>query len=271
VEAGVDEIGTTNVTLKTRISEGVTLLSAKLALATGEEVEGRVQECADDLHEVTESLTQGIEDLKQTERALAQAKAALTDTKVALAIAIEAGKEALLNAQHDARTGLPNRELFDARLGHAIAIAKRHDWNLAVMFLDLDRFKSINDAHGHSAGDTLLKEIAARLSKHVREEDTLCRTGGDEFLYLVMNPKSRQNIERIADAVHERVSQPVTVGGLQLRVGASIGIAVYPADAESGYDRIRLADAEMYRAKKSGSRRCFAAATAEAPGTPPAP
>ncbi len=84
---------------------------------------------------------------------------------------------------HDSTTGLPNRDLFDDRLTHAIALAKRHTWVLAVMFLDLDRFKYINDTHGHAVGDAVLKEVAKRLLRHARDEDTVCRNGGDEFLY----------------------------------------------------------------------------------------
>ena len=91
---------------------------------------------------------------------------------------------------HDATTGLPNRALFDYRLAHAIALAERHDWTLAVMFLDLDRFKSTNDTYGHDVGDLGLKEVSQRLLQHARDEDAVCRNGGDEFLYLLMNPKA---------------------------------------------------------------------------------
>ena len=229
VEACADDIGTTNVNLKAKIAEGTTQLSAQKTLAAGTAFEGQVQECADDLHDVTETLAKGIEDLERTERALSQARRALTVTKAALATSIDAEKEALLQAQHDSTTGLPNRDLFDVRLAGAIAIAKRHDWTLAVMFLDLDRFKSINDNHGHHAGDAVLKGVSERLSGHVREEDTLCRTGGDEFLYLVVNPQGHRNIERIAQAVVSRISQPIAIDGLQLAVEASVGIAVYPS------------------------------------------
>ena len=125
------------------------------------------------------------------------------------------------------------------------------------MFLDLDRFKAINDAYGHSVGDAVLKEIAARLSRHAREEDTVCRNGGDEFLYLLVNPQGDENVERIAQAVAGRISQPIAVDGLQLVVQASIGIAVYPRNAQSGESLIRQADAAMYDAKKTRSSHAF--------------
>jgi two-component system, cell cycle response regulator len=151
---------------------------------------------------------------------------------------------------HDSTTGLPNRDLFDDRLTHAIALAKRHTWTLAVMFLDLDRFKAINDTHGHAVGDRVLKEVAKRLLQHSRDEDTVCRNGGDEFLYLLMNPQDMQNIERIGAALLKAVGEPVDVEDLRSIITASIGIAVYPADGATGEQLIRNADAAMYRAKR---------------------
>jgi two-component system cell cycle response regulator len=153
---------------------------------------------------------------------------------------------------HDSTTGLPNRDLFDDRLTHAIALAKRHTWMLAVMFLDLDRFKCINDTHGHAVGDRVLKEVAKRLLQHARDEDTVCRSGGDEFLYLLMNPQGTENIERIAGALLKTIGQPIDLGDLQPVINASIGIAVYPDNGTSGEQLIRNADTAMYRAKKAG-------------------
>jgi len=153
-------------------------------------------------------------------------------------------------ALHDSTTGLPNRDLFDDRLTHAIALAKRHAWTLAVMFLDLDRFKCINDTHGHAVGDEVLKEVAKRLLQHTREEDTVCRNGGDEFLYLLMNPQGTGNIERIARNLLKTIGQPIDMGDLQPVIKASIGIAVYPDDGTTGEQLIRNADTAMYGAKK---------------------
>jgi diguanylate cyclase (GGDEF)-like protein len=152
---------------------------------------------------------------------------------------------------HDATTGLPNRDLFDDRLTHAIALARRHAWTLAVMFLDLDRFKEINDTHGHAVGDAVLKEVAKRFVQHTREEDTVCRNGGDEFLYLAMNPQGTANIEAIAGKLSTVIGQPVDLGDLQVVIKASIGIAVYPDNGTSGEQLIRNADTAMYRAKKA--------------------
>jgi diguanylate cyclase (GGDEF)-like protein len=151
---------------------------------------------------------------------------------------------------HDSTTGLPNRDLFDDRLTHAIALAKRHTWMLAVMFLDLDRFKYVNDTHGHAVGDGVLKEVAKRLLLHARDEDTVCRNGGDEFLYLLMNPQGSENIDRIAGGLLKTIGQPIDLGDLQPVIKASIGIAVYPANGTTGEQLIRNADVAMYRAKR---------------------
>jgi two-component system, cell cycle response regulator len=160
-------------------------------------------------------------------------------------------------ALHDSTTGLPNRDLFNDRLTHAIAMAKRHTWTLAVMFLDLDRFKHINDTHGHAVGDTVLKEVAIRLLGNSRDEDTVCRNGGDEFLYLLINPQGSENIRRIADTLLQSIAQPIDAGDLNPIIEASIGIAVYPDDGTTGEQLIRNADTAMYRAKESASGRIF--------------
>jgi two-component system cell cycle response regulator len=160
-------------------------------------------------------------------------------------------------ALHDSTTGLPNRDLFNDRLTRAIAMAKRHAWTLAVMFLDLDRFKYINDTHGHAVGDGVLKEVAKRLLGHTRDEDTVCRNGGDEFLYLLINPQGSENIRRIADTLLQSIAQPIDVGDLKPIIEASIGVAVYPADGTTGEQLIRNADTAMYRAKESVSGLIF--------------
>lgn len=254
VEACADELASANSRVKQKIADGATMLSAHKALARSQAVETTVQECADDLTSVTKTLVEGIDDLEQTEIALMQSHEALAQSEAALTVALEGEKQATLRALHDPATGLPNRALFDDRLAHAIALAERHGWTLAVMFLDLDRFKSVNDVHGHAAGDSVLKEVARRLSLSCRDEDTVCRNGGDEFLYLLMNPQGSENIERIAGSVVKNIAQPIRIDDLQLFIEPSIGIAIYPDDGMSGEELIRNADAAMYRAKKGMSR-----------------
>ena len=252
VEACAEDLGAANDSVKKSIDQGATTLPAREALQKGERVEAKVQECADDLSEVTDTLAQGIQELEQVEIALTRSRAALAETETALATAQVEAKQATLRAMHDAATGLPNRGLFDDRLAHGIALAERNRWTLAVMFIDLDRFKVINDEHGHATGDRVLKEVAQRLQRFARDDDTVCRNGGDEFLVLLMNPKGRANVWRVATALQKEIARPMDIDGIERAVGASIGIALYPSDGTAGDQLVELADKAMYRAKKGG-------------------
>lgn len=252
-EAVAQDLASKNDEVKKEISRGATVLPAARTLENSEHVEAKVQECADDLVGVTDTLAQGIADIKQVEIALARARTTLADTERALTMARAEERRATQRALHDSATGLPNRALFDDRLAHGISLAKRHDWTLAVMFLDLDRFKSINDDHGHAAGDIVLRQVAVRLALHARDEDTVCRNGGDEFLYLLMNPKTRADVERMAGVVLKNLARPIDFAGRALSVRSSIGIAIYPDDGVTGDELIRHADDAMYRAKRGSS------------------
>lgn len=251
VETCAEDLAQANEGTKRTIAAGATTLPARQTLDHNEAVETKVQECADDLDSVTKTLARGIDELKAVEVALASSRTALAQTTASLASALASEERANVRALHDQTTGLPNRALFDDRLSHALAIAERHDWTVAVMFLDLDRFKSVNDVHGHAAGDVVLKEIAKRLAQNARDEDTVCRNGGDEFLYLLMNPQGRENVERIAAAVVENLAQTIRLGEQQLTVRPSIGIAIYPDGGIDGEALIQNADAAMYRAKRT--------------------
>ena len=250
VEACAEDLAQANEGAKRTIAAGATTLPARQTLDHNEAVETKVQECAEDLDSVTKTLAQGIDDLKVVEVALASSRAALAETTASLASALASEERANLRALHDHTTGLPNRALFDDRLSQALALAERHGWTVAVMFLDLDRFKSVNDIHGHAAGDVVLKEVAKRLAQDARDEDTVCRNGGDEFLYLLMNPRGLDNVERIAAAVIENLARTIRVGEKQLTVRPSIGIAIYPDGGVTADALIQNADAAMYRAKK---------------------
>jgi diguanylate cyclase (GGDEF)-like protein len=250
VESCADDLALANSNAKQTMAAGSKTLPARQTLDKSEAVETKVQECAEDLDSVTRTLAQGIDELKHVEAALARSRTALAETTVSLESARSGEERANLRALHDHTTGLPNRALFDDRLAQAIALAQRHDWTVAVMFLDLDHFKTVNDVHGHAAGDVVLKEVAKRLAQEARDEDTVCRNGGDEFLYLLMNPQGRANVECIAAAVIENLARSIRVGTKQLTVRPSIGIAIYPDGGVDGSALIQNADAAMYRAKK---------------------
>lgn len=158
-------------------------------------------------------------------------------------------------AHHDPLTGLANRLLFKERLEHAITQAHRTGKPLAVLFVDLDRFKVINDTAGHGAGDQVLLECAQRLRHCLRDSDTVARTGGDEFLILVEAPTSPIHVPSVAQKVLTAVEQPFQVGGKEFSIGASIGISTYPADGTQVETLIQNADIAMYRAKSEGRGR----------------
>ncbi|RNF83336.1 diguanylate cyclase domain-containing protein [Montanilutibacter psychrotolerans] len=156
------------------------------------------------------------------------------------------------SAQVDGLTGLPNRVLLLDRFAGAIAFAKRHGTRIALLFLDLNKFKQINDTLGHAVGDEVLKLAAKRFSALVREEDTVCRYGGDEFLILLTEVSHASDSTLVADKVIAALAVPSRVGDHVLRLTASIGISVYPDDGEDAQTLIDHADAAMYRAKRLG-------------------
>ena len=155
-------------------------------------------------------------------------------------------------AYHDALTGLANRRLFQEHLTLALALAQRKTGILAVLFLDLDHFKVINDSLGHTIGDALLRVVAMRLKTHVREGDVIARVGGDEFTIVLQDLKKREDIPAIAQKVLRAVAEPIDVDGHRLYATASIGIAVYPDDGQDAETLLKNADNAMYRSKSEG-------------------
>ena len=155
-------------------------------------------------------------------------------------------------AFHDALTGLPNRLLLMERLERLIKMAKRQPRQIALMFLDLDGFKSVNDMFGHDIGDYVLKTIANRFSAELRNSDTVARLGGDEFVILLDNPDSQDNIAAIASRLIEVANEPIHSDGANVHVGTSIGISIFQQNEQSADQLLKLADDAMYEAKKSG-------------------
>lgn len=155
-------------------------------------------------------------------------------------------------AQHDTLTTLPNRSLFYDRLNQAMARARRDKGTVAVLFLDLDGFKLINDTYGHDVGDALLCETAKRIAECVRETDTVARMGGDEFTVILSNAGERSSIERVADKIIATLNRPFDLDGKICSVGASIGIALYADKDKTAEQMVKIADDAMYAAKNSG-------------------
>ena len=155
-------------------------------------------------------------------------------------------------AYHDSLTGLPNRISMRERLKHAMAHAKRHELNVAVLMLDLDEFKAVNDTFGHAAGDTLLVEVASRLKQCVRLTDTVARLGGDEFIVVLEELPDLHAADAVVEKIIAAIAEPVSVGGHEITVTTSVGIGGYPADAMDIENLLKSADAAMYHAKAQG-------------------
>jgi len=155
-------------------------------------------------------------------------------------------------AHHDSLTGLPNRLQLQLRLEHGIAWARRHDSRLAVLFIDIDHFKEINDTLGHEAGDQVLAQFAQRLRQCVREVDTVARQGGDEFIVLLAELRSPHDAQQVANKIITAIATPFTVHDQALDVAASVGVAVYPDDEIDIDHLVEKADLAMYAAKQRG-------------------
>ncbi len=175
--------------------------------------------------------------------------------------AAEAGNRLSHQAHHDALTGLPNRVLLEDRLEQALARAQRNQTFAAVLCIDLDRFKQVNDTFGHHVGDLYLKEVVARLNSRVRASDTLARTGGDEFTAVVSDLPSSTAAMKVAEALLGTLNAPLMIQDCPLPATACIGVAVYPDDARDGENLRKAADQAMYRAKSRGRNQaeCFSA------------
>lgn len=155
-------------------------------------------------------------------------------------------------AHHDTLTGLPNRLLFKDRLGQSIIRARRKNTRVAILFLDLDRFKTINDTLGHDVGDALLVEVAARLQRQCRQSDTVARLGGDEFVFILDDINGRENVEVVAGKIMKAMRREVQVCGHAMLVSTSIGIGIFPDDSEEIEGVIKCADLALYKAKAEG-------------------
>jgi diguanylate cyclase (GGDEF)-like protein len=171
-------------------------------------------------------------------------------------------------ALNDPLTGLANRRLLADRMSMAIVHARRNRTAMAVIYLDLDGFKQINDALGHGVGDAVLKTAAGRLVALVREEDTVARLGGDEFMVSLWHVTGADHAAGVGQRVIEALSSPLAIEGRSLNMTASAGVAIYPVHGEDAEALMKSADLALYEAKRAGKNACRVAGQAEAPGRP---
>jgi diguanylate cyclase (GGDEF)-like protein len=159
-------------------------------------------------------------------------------------------------ANYDAVTNLPNRRLFLDRLEQEMKKCRRSGESLALFYVDLDRFKEINDEYGHDVGDSLLVEAACRISSCIRTTDIVARQGGDEFIVLLTGLTETSQVDVVAESITDLLAQPFLIGDIEANISGSIGISIYPNDAADEEALIRKADQAMYLAKSQG-RNCF--------------
>lgn len=248
VEECANDLSSINADLKRELRDGGVSPGVENALEKSEAVESKVDDASAELSQVNRALKEEV-----TERHVLEAQ---------LVTAIKQGDEARHTSLHDTLTGLPNRALFNDRLEHGLAAANRNGLDFAVMFLDLDDFKMINDTYGHDVGDLVLQMIAGRLKKTTRDDDTVCRHGGDEFLYLLMNTESEHDIAIVAEKIIKAVQMPCDIRlrdvSISLSISPSIGISIFPKDGTTSDALLDVADKAMYRAKQNKYGYSFA-------------
>jgi len=246
VEDAADDLTEVNAALKQGIARGTPEHEVVGALKQSDNVEEKVQEAAEELEIVNDALADEVDARHAVEDELSETQAALTAS-------VEKETRSRHDALHDSLTGLPNATLFKDRLKNAIAQARRHSWQIAVMFIDLDGFKEVNDVHGHDVGDAVLLMVTERLKSFVRGGDTVGRRSGDEFLFLMLEAKDAENASTMAQRITEVISAPTVINGTELSVQASIGLAMFPADGNTSAVLLKHADAAMYEAKRGRS------------------
>ena len=227
--------------------------ATEAALAARESAVFAREQAADERDEATATATRL---LVHDEKVLLEANEQLVVAAVQAQTDTEAAEHATalmsIKAERDFLTGLPNRALLADRLAQSIELAHRHGTRVALMFLDLDNFKEINDSLGHTMGDRLLQSVATRLQACLRGSDTVSRQGGDEFLVLLTEVTSALGTDVIADKIKRAMAEPHLIGNHQIRVTLSIGISLYPDDGKDVGSLLSHADTAMYFAKRSG-------------------
>lgn len=244
VQVCADDLSDVNTVLKEELSIKKSKPSIKNAVMKNTTVENKVQTAVDELDTVNKALKDEVKEREVIEQELEEVKKEKD-------IATEA-------SLHDALTGLPNRALFYDRLEHGLEQAKRHVWNLAVLFLDLDNFKQINDEYGHDIGDQVLLTVAKRLKENTRSDDSICRLGGDEFLYLLMVVKNEREVTKIIKKLVKTIELPCDDIAKNLIIKLSIGVSLFPKNADNLEGLIKSADTAMYAAKQGKLGYAFA-------------
>lgn len=252
IAQAADDLTTVNEVLQQSEDAVVEPKDVREAISQNAEVEATVAKAASDLTEVNAELAREVAARSELSAELETVKSTLEEVRDHLSEVQLKEAEARRLALHDPLTGLANRALFEENLEQGMALTRRHDWGLAVLFIDIDKFKGINDGYGHDVGDAVLRRVAGCLEDHVREGDTVSRWGGDEFTCLLLEITSEADVIRIAEKMITRLEEDCDFGGVVLSVEASIGIAMFPQDGETAEALLKCADQAMYDAKQAG-------------------
>ena len=203
-------------------------------------------------------LTQSVQDHKKTATKLAHTTEALEQKIEDRTKELQEANTTLSHfADHDSLTDLPNRRLFSELLSHEIKKAKRNLYTLAILYMDLDDFKKINEVHGHDIGDALLLNVTKRLNSSLRQEDLIARLGGDEFTICYSNVKDIEDVRLLCQIIIDKISQPMYLGKIQCHISISIGVSLYPDDGKDYNSLLRVADNNMYQVKSSGKNNFY--------------
>ncbi len=247
VERAASELTKVNDILKQEDQDSIPVQVIEDAIAQNEGAEQIVAKAADELHQVNAVLAREVAERETIEAELAEVRDDLSKS-------MAKEEESRKLAHQDTLTGLPDRVVFDQVLDQGIAQEKRHGTGFAVLFVDIDNFKQINDTYGHDLGDKALVMVANRLQASVRKGDIVSRWGGDEFVCLLLEVKQAADVTHIAEKMVDQLAEDWQFDGGVLSIKASIGIAIYPDDGKTADILFKHADAAMYKAKKTKKR-----------------
>jgi len=254
VKDAASELTSINKVLNQEIKVNTPVQSIEETIILNKDVEYKVAKAADDLHQINIELSKEMDERVIIDSELADTKTDLANVHDDLSKSKAKEEETRKITFHDALTGLPNRVLFEQHLAQGLIQAKRHGLGLAVLFFDIDNFKSINDSYGHDLGDKVLLMVANRLRSLIREEDTVSRWGGDEFICLLLEVKQEADVTRLAEKIVNQIAVDFEFNRIVISIRASIGIAIYPSDGETADILFKNADMAMFKAKGTEKR-----------------
>ena len=254
VKDAADQLSSVNLALKQEDKDNLPVQSIQEVVTQNEEIEQKLVKAADDLHQVNAELAKAVAERIEIESELVDKRNDLSEVYAALSKSQSQEEDAIYIGLHDALTELPNRLLFEQRLDYGLIQAKRHGWKLAILFIDLDKFKDINDTYGHQIGDQVLMLVANRLKVFVRGEDMVSRWGGDEFVCILLNVNLEADVISLAEKIVAHIAEECEFDGTVLSISATIGIAIYPQDGETADILFKNVDRAMYKSKGTDQR-----------------